>query len=243
MLRGQVGRGGKVAWSWRVTSLGQERSHVLVDKRKIQIGRSLPYVQFVRLSTLLYSVGGILHLDLGFAVRPAALYPFSELDTVNILKVKSSLLRGFLRYWTPQQRVRTLSRVRAIEGLNALGHTFHPGASSQELIHPSASRHFRIAQAERIVASGSEGPTVGKMVTLNRKRFGAVQVASTVLLPPVLTKDPLVAEEAQLGRTVFFLQVLFVARVDMSPLWAGRPARMNNTDPQSADFPSETDGV
>ena len=61
-------------------------------------------------------------------------------------------------------------------------------------------------------------------------------MASTVLLPTVLTKDPLVAEKAQLGRTVFFLQVLFVALVDMSPLWAGRPARMNNTDPQSAGF-------
>jgi len=42
-------------------------------------------------------VGGVLRLDLGFAVGPAALYAFSEFDAVNVLKVESTLLRGFER--------------------------------------------------------------------------------------------------------------------------------------------------
>lgn len=62
-----------------------------------------------------------------------------------------------------------------------------------------------------------------------------------MLVPTVRTKDPFVAEEAQLGPTMFFLQVLLVARVDMSPLWAGRPARMNNKIPSQPAF-SWSDG-
>ncbi len=114
--------------------------------------------------------------------------------------------------------MKALGRVYAVEGLNALGHMLHLGASFKGLIHPSGSRHFRIAQADRTVASGSEGSTVVERVILNWKPFGAVQVASTVLFLLVLTKSPLVAEEAQLGCTVFILQVLVVVRVDMSPL-------------------------
>lgn len=166
----------------------------------------------------LYSGDVVLRLGLCFIVRPTSLYPFGEFDTVNILKVKSSLLRGFERCRTPRQWMGALDRFRTVQGLNALGQTLHPGASFEELIHSSGGRHVRIAQADGTVPSGSEGPAVDERVTLNRKRFGAVQVVSTVLLPLVLTKDPLVAEEAQLGRTLFFLQVLLMTYVYMSPL-------------------------
>lgn len=166
----------------------------------------------------LYSGDVVLRLDLCFIVRSISLYFFEEFDTVNILKVKSSLLRGFERCRTSRQWVRTLDRFRTVQGLNALGQMLHSGALFEELIHSSGGRHVRIAQADETVLSGSESLVVDERVTLNRKRFGAVQVVSTVLLSLVLIKNSLVVEKAQLGRTLFFLQVLLMTYVYMSSL-------------------------
>ncbi len=101
--------------------------------------------------------------------------------------------------------MRALGCVRTVESLDTLGHMLNPGASFEELIHPSGGRRCGIAQADRTAAGGSKGPPIGERVTLNRKRFGVIQVASTVFFPSSLTKNPLIAEEAQVGRTVFFL--------------------------------------
>ncbi len=156
--------------SCRIRSLGLDCPHVLIDELVLHLWRrGLPHVSvgLIRASRLLSSVSVVLRFDLCFSFRPASLCSFGELDTMNILKVESSLLCRFERRGTPWKWVWALCCFSAVQGLNAFAHMFHPVASFEGLIHPPGSRQLRIAQADGTVPSRGEGPIVLERITLN----------------------------------------------------------------------------
>ena len=97
-----------------------------------------------------------------------------------------------------------------------------PFLSVEKLLNPRGSWKRRIAQAERTIPRAGKGSTVDERIALDGKRFRPFQVAFAVIVPFVLTDNPLTAVEAQLGKPVASHELLFVAAVDVPLSLCGR---------------------